>query len=335
MRYTPLLVLALAASAGHAAQNVSQRADSGKSGVGKSATDKGASSRTAGDKPVSGAAADGATVIESALVTLIEQVEIPAKIEGVLSAVEVREGQMVEAGTVVARLEDTEARLTHDRAKTDFEIARKQATNDLKVRVARKSTDVARAEYKRAQESVEKYKKSVSDTELDRLRLAAERAELETEQAVHEQETAQLTSRLKEIEMELAWQAVERRALLAPISGMVVQVIPHQGEWIQAGKTAVRLLRVDRLRVEGFLSAKNLPGDLLGRRVTLAVDLAGKPGATFDGAVVFVSPEVNPVNGQVRIWAEVENKKLQLRPGLRGNLTIHAETAQTAKREQP
>src|SRR5262249_29238300 len=209
----PLVVLVLAASAGHAAQNVPQRADSGKSSAGKPAADRGTSARPAGGKPASGASADGTTVIESALVTLIEQVEIPAKIEGVLAAVDVREGQMVEVGTVVARLEDTEARLTHDRAKTDFEIARKQATNDLKVRVARKSTDVARAEYRRAQESVEKYKKSVSDTELDRLRLAAERAELETEQAIHEQETAQLTSRLKEIEMEVAWQGVERRAL--------------------------------------------------------------------------------------------------------------------------
>jgi macrolide-specific efflux system membrane fusion protein len=268
-------------------------------------------------------------------VTVIEQVEIPARIEGVLSAVDVREGQMVEAGTVVARIEDEEVRLTHERAKTEFEIARKQAANDLKIRVARKATDVARAEHRRAVESVEKYKKSVSDTELDRLRLAAERAELETEQAIHEQETAKLTSRLKEIEMELAKQAVDRRVLMAPISGMVVQVIPHQGEWIQAGKTAVRVLRVDRLRVEGFISSKNLAADLLGRRVTLAVDLPGKPGSSFDGAVVFVSPEVNPVNGQVRVWAEVENRKLQLRPGLRGNLTIHPDAAQTAKREQP
>jgi hypothetical protein len=38
---------------------------------------------------------------------------------------------------------------------------------------------------------------------------------------------------------------------------------------------------------------------------------------------VFVSPEVNPVNGQVRVWAEVENRGLLLRPGLQAALTIH------------
>jgi macrolide-specific efflux system membrane fusion protein len=109
----------------------------------------------------------------------------------------------------------------------------------------------------------------------------------------------------------------------------------HQGEWVPAGKAVVRVLRVDRLRVEGFVQSKKATGDLVERRVTLTVDLGGKAASEFEGIVVFVSPEVNPVNGQVRVWAEVENKKLLLRPGLRGNLTIHPETAQTAKRERP
>jgi len=116
---------------------------------------------------------------------------------------------------------------------------------------------------------------------------------------------------------------------------MVVQVNLHRGEWVPAGKTVIRVLRVDRLRVEGFVQTRDLPGDLSGRRATLLVDLPGRAGAEFDGAVVFVSPEVNPVNGQVRVWAEVENPKLQMMPGLRGTLTIHPETAQTARRERP
>jgi multidrug efflux pump subunit AcrA (membrane-fusion protein) len=37
---------------------------------------------------------------------------------------------------------------------------------------------------------------------------------------------------------------------------------------------------------------------------------------------VFVSPEVDPVNGQVRVWAEVENRDGQLRPGVHGKLSI-------------
>lgn len=270
--------------------------------------------------------------VDSALVTVIEEAEIPARVEGVLAAVSAREGRMVEAGANLARIEDAEVRLTYERSKIEHEIARKQAQNDLKLKIAKKAAEVARLELKRAVESVEKYKKSVSETELDRLRLAAERADLEVEEAVHEQETAALTASLKETEMELARQALERRAIASPLFGMIVQVHVHQGEWVQAGKTVARVLRVDRLRVEGFVSAKDLTGDLVGRRVTFSVDLPGRPAAEFEGAMVFVSPEVNPVNSQVRVWAEVDNKRLTLRPGLRGTLTVHPEQSKTAKK---
>jgi macrolide-specific efflux system membrane fusion protein len=40
-------------------------------------------------------------------------------------------------------------------------------------------------------------------------------------------------------------------------------------------------------------------------------------GATIelDGEISFVSPEVDPINSQVRVWAEFDNPKLLVRPG--------------------
>jgi macrolide-specific efflux system membrane fusion protein len=49
--------------------------------------------------------------------------------------------------------------------------------------------------------------------------------------------------------------------------------------------------------------------------------------------VVFVSPEVDPVNGQVRIWAEIDNKSLVLRPGLQGALLIEPRSDTAGKTE--
>ena len=83
-----------------------------------------------------------------------------------------------------------------------------------------------------------------------------------------------------------------------------------------------RIVRIDRLRVEAFLDANQVADGLLGRNVTLSVEFANRPRAEFAGKVVFVSPEVDPVNGQVRVWAEVENRGLLLRPGLHGSLKI-------------
>ena len=305
--------------------------------AGEKSTEKAAAGKDSGKKvaPESDSSDRHLMEAESTLLTIIEEVEIPAKVEGVLASIDVREGQMIEAQAVVARLEDAESRLTHDRASIEYKIAEKQAKNDLKIRISRKAADVARTELRRGLESNQIKKNAVTEAEIDRLRLAADKSELEIEQALHEQETAELTSRLKETEVQLAQQAIDRRALVSPISGMVVQVNSQRGEWVQAGKTVVRVLRLDRLRVEGFVHSKSLTGDLVGRKVTLTVDLPGKPGSEFSGAVVFVSPEVDPVNQTVRVWAEIENKKLLLRPGLRGKVTIHGDNAATAKREQP
>jgi len=43
--------------------------------------------------------------------------------------------------------------------------------------------------------------------------------------------------------------------------------------------------------------------------------------------VTFVHSEVNPVNGQLDFWAEIENSDHRLRPGLRGSLKISDQPA--------
>jgi macrolide-specific efflux system membrane fusion protein len=265
--------------------------------------------------------------VESVLITLIEQVDVPAADSGALVSISVREGELVAEGAVLAQLEDSEARQMAERAKLEFEIAAKEAQNVLKVQYARKSLEVAQAELRRATDSIGKYRNSVSQSELDTLRLTADGAALELEQAEHNLAVAKLTSQLKQREYAIATSRLDRRRLLAPIAGVVVQLKRQRGEWVEPGNAVLRLVRMDRLRCEGFLSARDLVDSLDGRKVTVSVDLPGKPKAQFPGKVTFISPEVNPVNGQVRFWAEVENPELLLKPGLQASLTIEAAEA--------
>ena len=83
------------------------------------------------------------------------------------------------------------------------------------------------------------------------------------------------------------------------------------------------MVRLDRLRAEAFVNAHEVGGDLVGRPVTLTVDLPGAPKSEFHGKIVFVNPESNPVNGQSRVWAEIENPQQTLHPGLTGSMTIN------------
>jgi macrolide-specific efflux system membrane fusion protein len=269
--------------------------------------------------------------ISSVLIKLIEQVEVPAREAGVLVSLAVREGQMVEAGAPLAQIDDGKARFDKRKAELELAGARKLAESDVKVRFARKSAEVASAELRRALESEKRLAESVSASELDELRLLAEKTVLEIEQAELEQVVAQTARELKENDVQTAEHAIAQRRITAPLAGFVAEVNRHGGEWVEPGQTILRMLRLDRLRAEGLVSAEGVRGDLLGRPVKLTVK-QGDQAAQYAGRIVFVSPEIDPVNGQVRVWAEIENRDLQLRPGLHGSMVIEEGPPVAARR---
>jgi macrolide-specific efflux system membrane fusion protein len=265
--------------------------------------------------------------VEEVLLAPIQEVEVPAQEAGLLQRVLVAEGALVKQGDLLAQIDDTDAGLLKNRAEIELDNARRNAGNDVKVRVATKSAEVAQAELQRGLESQIRYPKSVSETEIDRLRLTAEHAKLQVEQAKYELETAQLALRVQENQLQQAARQVERRKILAPVSGRVVQVFRQPGEWVEPGQAIARVLRIDRLKAVGALEGGRLGSDPTGRPVTLRVDLPQRGPVEFPGRVTFVHSEVNPVNGQLDFWAEIENPNLQLRPGLRALLKILDEPA--------
>jgi macrolide-specific efflux system membrane fusion protein len=260
--------------------------------------------------------------VATVLIKLIEQVDVAAQEAGLLVEVGVREGAEVEKDELLARIDAKAAALAEKKAKLEWDIARERSKNDVNVRFAKKSAEVAQAELDRAEESNKIFPKSISDTEMDRLRLTVQKTELEVEQATHEQKIADQTALVKESDYEIAANQVQRRQILSPLEGVVVQVHRRPGEWVEPGDHVLRILRVDPLKAEGFFKVDDLQYDLQDRPVKLRVKLRGNQYAVFPGKVVFISPEIDPVNAQVRFWAEVDNSQRKLRPGMRADLSI-------------
>jgi macrolide-specific efflux system membrane fusion protein len=275
-------------------------------------------------------AAEPELVQVAVLVNLLEQAEVPALEAGKLVEIPAREGLQVREGDVLARIDGTEAELLLQRARMELEAAAKNATNELAVLTAEKTREVAQEIFQRTDEGAQRYKGSISQTDLDRLRLDAEKAELALRQARHDLELAKLTCQLKQNELDFAAHRVERRQITAPLSGMVVEVRRRRGEWVEAGQTVVRAIRLDRLQAEGFLDAKQARG-LLGGSVMLHTDQ--ETAEQYQGRIVFVSPEVDPINRQVRVLAEIENPDLTLQPGVHGTMRIEPLRKDSARQE--
>lgn len=269
--------------------------------------------------------------VESALVTLIDEADVPAQSSGILVNIAVKEGQIVGEGDLLAQLDDVDAQLELEQSDLELSIARQQAENELAIQQARKTAEIAAAELRRATDSAARFKKSVSQTELDQLERGQQRALLEVEQAEQDHAIAKVLADLKRNALDVARQGVARRKITSPIAGMVVRIEPHRGEWVELGTTVVRVIRLETLRVEGFVDARQVPATLDGAEVSFELDLADAKQQSFPGRLVFVQPEADPVNGQVRVWAEIENRELRLRSGLRGTLYIRPESKPSAE----
>jgi RND family efflux transporter MFP subunit len=260
--------------------------------------------------------------VQSVYLRLSEDIDVPAREAGVLSEIAANEGALVEADSVLARVEDREAQLVRDRAALEVEFAKRQADKTIELAIAQKAMIVAKTELERAERSRQAVRGAVPQAEIDRLQLDRDRAEAQIQQTKRDAATAEVTIKLKEAERDLAELHLERHTMRSPIAGRVIEHYKHRGEWVEPGENVLRLVRLDVLRAEGFVSATSLAKDPTGSPVTLHVNLPGRPEAVFEGRLVFVAPEVEPTTGQVLVRAEIVNKDLVLRPGLNASMSI-------------
>lgn len=260
--------------------------------------------------------------VQSVLIRLIDEAEVPARELGVLASISAAEGQLVREGAELARLDDRQAQLLQQKAQAELDVARKEAESDVEVRVAAEAAAFAAAELNRAKEAKQRLAQSISQSELDRLHFEVQRTSLEQDEARQKQEVAKLRELVKQREWEIAVEHVQRHTIEAPLTGMVAKRYRHRGEWVQPGDKVFRIVRLDRLRAEGFVDAASVRSTLAGRPATLTVDLPGQPQMRFSGTVTFVDPEIDPVNRQVRVWVEVDNPRLQLQPGMRAEMSV-------------
>jgi multidrug efflux pump subunit AcrA (membrane-fusion protein) len=127
---------------------------------------------------------------------------------------------------------------------------------------------------------------------------------------------------------------VGRRILRSPFDGVVVQVFKREGEWVSPGDPVVQIVRIDRLRISGNLSATDWsPSELEGRKVTIKVKLPRGRVLDIPGKVVYVSPVV--FEDQLPIEAEIDtpmqNGQPLVQAGLPASMTIHVSQPATAE----
>ena len=263
--------------------------------------------------------------ISSAIVKLIDNVEIPAESSGVIEQLSFREGSLVTVGQEIARIKNSQLVIELGRAEVNLKIARAASENNIDIRFAEKSLEVSSARVTRSRNSNQRVPGVIPKGRVQEQQLEAHRDKLRVEQAGRDQEKSKMECDLAEADVALAKLKLEKSVIRSPIDGMVVAVERKPGEWVQPGDTVVRIVRMNRLRIEGFVSAGDASRIQVGNSATVKLLQSHLQDVEMAGHVIFVNPEANPVNSKVPIWVEVENSELKLIPGLETSLTIHTD----------
>ncbi len=269
--------------------------------------------------------------VDNCMVKLIDNVRVPAEVEGILTELNASEGMSVRAGDTIAVIDDTRALLMLDLKQAEEREAELNALNDVNYRDAVNTERSAKAE-------AEAYKElrregATPYWEMEKKILEAERATLRIEVAELQQKVAKVQYVAKRAERLLAENEVSRRQITAKFGGYIENRIAQLGEWVQPGSPVVQLVRLDKLRVEGDVDAFQYPGAVTrGTPVEILIfahsDRHGADPANairLDATVDFVSSEID-LNNRYRVFVDIDNRlhgdDWLIKPGMEADMTI-------------
>ena len=258
------------------------------------------------------------TLVLEELATLdwIEKADLAALREGVIESVELWEGMPVKKGGLIGSLHKETAELTVAKARL-------AATNVAAEEKALAQRELALAVVATNERLNQRRPGMVSQEEIRKAEAEVKVADAMAREAVEQRE-------INKADLALAEQLVREHTIVAPFDGIVIDRKRNPGESIRANEAVVRLGNLDRLRAFSYVSIAYAYRVKEGQIVEFQPKLEGVRERQpielkrFRGKIVFVDPLIQPVGETaVKIFAEFENKDRELRPGLKGVMTIY------------
>ena len=261
-------------------------------------------------------------VAKDCVLQVVEQVDIPATANGKIVELVERVGAQVTEGQVVARIDNTRAKLELERARNDLLIATEEANSVHQIEFVKKSLDVAISDLERAQKSNRSYNNVVPPQEMDRLRLLVEKYSAEVEKLKFDRQILTMKTKQKQTVVEEKELNLEDHLIRASLAGRIINLSKQEGEWVDKSESVLTILRTDKLRIEVRVPLSKITSRFQSSAARFSPAHANRQNRSFRGTIVFVSPKVETLNNLVKVWIEFDNPEGLLRPGMKGTLKI-------------
>ncbi len=231
--------------------------------------------------------------------------DLASKISGRLNTVEVRIGDRLTGGDIVAVVDDTDLQNQLKVAQVQVEVVE---ANSQRV-VAR--LRVAEGELERMERLFRELLISAQQIESNRSSVGALKAELKAMAAQKRQAEARVN---------LLSQQIQETKVRAPFTGTVGERYLDPGTFVQPGTPIIRLVKSGPLRIRFWVPEGQLSLVELGLSFQLTTQITGS--RTFTGTVKRLSGEVNRSNRTVAVEGVMGESTLSLRPGMYAQVRV-------------
>lgn len=241
------------------------------------------------------------------------EVDVATKIAGRLAEVAVREGDWVESGAVLARLDADDLRAQLRAAEAQALQARK-AVDESRAGVRKSQTDVKLAgrTLKRSEELVGRG--FITRDKLDRDQTGMEGAQAGMAQAQSRVAEAGAAVAAAEARVEALRVTLADAALKAPVAGRVLYRLAEPGEVLAAGGKALTLLDLSDMHMTIYLPTDQAGQVALNAEARIVLDAL--PGQVIPATIAFVAPKAQFTPREVETRSEREKLmfRIKLKP---------------------
>lgn len=222
--------------------------------------------------------------------------DLRAEVSAVVMGVLKENGQPVNRGDLLVRLDDTSIR--------DSLVSAQEAE-----RAAQQAYDQAERQHQR----------------MKTLRGQGMASAQQLEDAEIRRNTTQSDLSAAKTRVVSARQMLQRTEVRAPFDGIVADRKVSAGDTAQVGKELLKVIDPRSLRFEGFVSSDAIQSVKVGQNVSLRVN--GYGNQEFAGRLKFVSPTANPTTRQVQVIVEIAGEAPARLAGLYAEGRVESSTS--------
>ena len=242
----------------------------------------------------------------SGVVEPIVDVTLGLTVQGMIRKISCEEGQMVGKGATLLILEKRLEELEVARRKIIWESGAELESAEAQVQTLKEILAANKRLYDET--------RSVSKEELDSLTL-------QWKKAVAEEKLIHIRKEKEKVEYWMAVDALNKRELRSPVSGVVEEIFLKEGEICQPAQPLIRLVDARKCLLVTNLKATQGYNLRAGQEVDVNIH-AGAGIVNKKGVISTISQVVDPASGLMWVKVLFDNEGGRITPGVTGDLYL-------------